>query len=348
MQEIGYRQSDAILGAMRQVAVASDHAITYADTVSILAAARYLLRRRDLTDIGLLPAVAPSDLVSAVGTDRALAGEAVKYLAVMALVDGSLEHRKLARVLDYARALDIEADYLTELVEAASGHLAWATADMWRKNFDSVLGRSSVGLAPATWIRPYDGAGADPGLVARYEALGRLRQNTFGKALWDFDKRNGYPFPGDPQALNAGFGTPHDSTHVISGHQRARRAAGLDLHRRHASHQPDERPHPAGDLLLPLRRTAERRRPCREGRARSRRILARLVARRGDDGRRLRARLELLAMGRARPRRAEARLERDAGGHECGESVTARQAMCCRLGAASLCLGLVRRSIPAP
>lgn len=224
MQEIGYRQSDAILGAMRQVAVASDHAITYADTVSILAAARYLLRRRDLTDIGLLPAVAPSDLVSAVGTDRALAGEAVKYLAVMALVDGSLEHRKLARVLDYARALDIEADYLTELVEAASsGHLAWATADMWRKNFDSVLGRSSVGLDPATWIRPYDGAGADPGLVARYEALGRLRQNTFGKALWDFDKRNGYPFPGDPQALNAGFGTPHDSTHVISGYDTSAR-----------------------------------------------------------------------------------------------------------------------------
>ncbi|MFZ5780351.1 MAG: hypothetical protein ACOY4R_09165 [Pseudomonadota bacterium] len=223
MRQVDHRGSDAILGAMRQVAVASDHAITYADTVSILAAARYLLRRRDLTDIGLLPAVAPSDLVAAIGADRALAGEAVKYLAIMALVDGSLEHRKLARVLDYARALDIEADYLTELVAAASGHLAWATADMWRKNFDSVLGRSSEGLDPASWIRPYDGANADASLVARYEALGGLPQNTFGKALWDFDKRNGYPFPGDPQALNAGFGTPHDSAHVISGYDTSAR-----------------------------------------------------------------------------------------------------------------------------
>ena len=69
----------------------------------------------------------------------------MKYLAIMALVDGTLDHRKLARVLDYSRALDVEADYLTDLVEAASGHLAWATADMWRKNFDSVLSRSSDG-----------------------------------------------------------------------------------------------------------------------------------------------------------------------------------------------------------
>ena len=148
MREIGKRESDAILGAMRQVALAGGHAITYADTTSVLAAARYLLRRRDLLDIGTLPAVEPQDLVSILRGKPELAQEAMKYLAIMALVDGVLDHRKLARVLDYARALDIEADYLTDLVEAASGHLAWATADMWRKNFDSVLSRSSAGLDP--------------------------------------------------------------------------------------------------------------------------------------------------------------------------------------------------------
>ncbi len=62
-----------------------------------------------------------------------------------------------------------------------------------------------------------------PRLVARYDALGKLPQNTFGKALWDFDKRNGYPFPGDPTALNAAFGTAHDSTHVISGYDTSAR-----------------------------------------------------------------------------------------------------------------------------
>ncbi len=222
MRSVSHRESDAILGAMRQVALAGSHALSHADTASILAAGHYLLRRPDLADVGGLPAVEPADLVATL-KDRGLAEEAVKYLAIMAMVDGTLDAGKLKRVLEYSRALDVEADYLTDLVEAASGHLAWATADMWRKNFDSVLSRSSEGLDPALWIRPYEGANADPDLVARYEALGKLPQNTFGKALWDFDKKNGYPFPGDPTALNAAFGTAHDSTHVISGYDTSAR-----------------------------------------------------------------------------------------------------------------------------
>jgi ubiquinone biosynthesis protein Coq4 len=223
MRSIDRRESDAILGAMRQVALAGGRPLSHADTASIKSAARYLLRRCDLTDIGTLPPVAPVDLVGALKGDRDLAQEAVKYLAVMTLVDGTLDHAKLARVLEYARSLDIEADYLTDLVEAASGHLAWAIADMNRKNLDSILSRSSEGLDLHTWVRPYVGDKADPSLVARYEALGKLPPNTFGKTLWDFDKQNGYAFPGDPTALNATFGTPHDATHVISGYDTSAR-----------------------------------------------------------------------------------------------------------------------------
>lgn len=217
LRTVGRRESTAILGAMRQVALAGGRPLSHADTASIRAAARYLLRQPPLADIGALPGITPAELV-AVLTDRETAEDGLKYLAIMAMVDGTLDHDKLRRVLEYARALDIEADYLTDLVEAASGRLAWATADMWRKNFDSVLSRPSAGLDPNVWIRPYIGDKADPVLAARYEALGSLPPNTFGRALWEFDKANGYPFPGDPEALNAGFGTPHDSTHVISGY----------------------------------------------------------------------------------------------------------------------------------
>jgi hypothetical protein len=219
MRQVGHRESDAILGAMRQVALAGGHAITHTDGASITAAAHYLLRRRDLTDIGTLPAVEPTDLVAALKADRELAREAVKYLAIMALVDGVLDPAKLARVLDYARALDIEAGYLTELVEAASGHMAWAIADMTRKNMESITSKPwGKDQDAAAWIMPYAGAGAQPELAARYDALGKLPQSTFGKAVWDFDKQNGYAFPGESTALNAAFGTPHDSTHVISGY----------------------------------------------------------------------------------------------------------------------------------
>lgn len=221
LTKIGHAEGNAILGAMCQVAMAGARPITDAGAAGILAAARYMLRRSDIIDVHALPLTTREDL-STLLKDRSLAEEAVKYLTIMALVDGSLDHAKLARVLEYSRALDIEADYLTELVEAASGHLAWATADMLRKNFDSVISHSSGEIDPGKWIRPYVG-NADPALAERYEALGKLPQNSFGKALWDFDKRNGYPFPGDPQALNASFGTPHDSTHVISGYDTSAR-----------------------------------------------------------------------------------------------------------------------------
>lgn len=215
--KIGRIEGDAIVGAMQQVALAGDRPLTDADRASMLAAAHYMLRRPDISDVGSLPLTTPDDLRALLG-DRDVAAEAVKYLAIMALVDGVLDEAKIARVLEYSRALNVEADYLTELVEAASGHMSWVIADMTRKNFDSVISRSSEGLDPAAWIMPYGGDKADPALVARYEALGRLPDNTFGKALWEFDKTNGYSFPGDPGALNAAFATPHDSTHVISGY----------------------------------------------------------------------------------------------------------------------------------
>lgn len=218
MRPVGRQESDAILGAMRQVALAGGHAISHADTASILAAGRYLLRRPDLADLGTLPAIEPADLV-AILKDRDLAAEAVKYLAIMVMVDGVLDHGKLGRVLAYARALDVEEAYLTQMVEAASGHMDWAIADMTLRNAESVVSEKwGTRPDPATWILPYAGDKADPALVARYEALGALPANTFGRALWDFDKKNSYPFPGDPRALNAVFATPHDATHVISGY----------------------------------------------------------------------------------------------------------------------------------
>jgi len=174
VRAVGHRESDAILGAMRQVALAGGHAISHADTASILAAGRYLLRRPGIMDIGTLPAAEPADLV-AVLKDREIAAEALKYLAIMVMVDGILDHDKLQRALAYARALDIEADYLTEMVEAASGHLSWVVADMTIRNAESVVGEAWGNRPdPAIWILPYTGDKADPALVARYEALGRL------------------------------------------------------------------------------------------------------------------------------------------------------------------------------
>ena len=54
------RESDAILGAMRQVALAGGRPLSHADTASILAAGHYLLRRDQPFDVGTLPGVEPT------------------------------------------------------------------------------------------------------------------------------------------------------------------------------------------------------------------------------------------------------------------------------------------------
>jgi hypothetical protein len=136
----------------------------------------------------------------------------------MALVDGVLDNDKITTVLDYAKALDIHDEaYLTELAEAAQGHLRWALMDMTRRNMESITGKPWLTDDAMPWLLPYKGTGADPALAARYHALGQLPDGSFGRTFWNFYQANGYSFPGEESALNEAFATPHDSVHIVTG-----------------------------------------------------------------------------------------------------------------------------------
>jgi hypothetical protein len=67
------------------------------------------------------------------------------------------------------------------------------------------------------WLRPYENA-ADPALAACFAALGALPAETIGHRLWTHFRHNGYGFPGEPDGLNAAFGLPHDTLHVLTGY----------------------------------------------------------------------------------------------------------------------------------
>jgi hypothetical protein len=183
----------AILGALLAIAsVRGRDQVTEADKASIAAVSRYMFRQKAPLDLDRLAPVAPAGLAQALGKPE-FAG--------------------------YAQALGIEEAYLAELTEAAAGHLRWALMDMTRKNIESIIDRpwAEEGDAMAFFL-PYRDGAKDPGLAARYEGLGKLPEGSFGRAFWDFYKLNGYLFPGQPDALNARFATPHDSTHVVSGY----------------------------------------------------------------------------------------------------------------------------------
>lgn len=85
----------------------------------------------------MITPVAPAALASALaGSD--LGRDALKFLTVMAFVDGSLDQAKIASVLRYASALGIAERYLDEIREAAHGRLQEVLADMTRCNMESI------------------------------------------------------------------------------------------------------------------------------------------------------------------------------------------------------------------
>lgn len=210
-------QSAAILGGMRAVATAGGTtALTDADRAALLAAGRYVFRLSSPVEVDALEDIAPDALAKEVG-DRGLAEHASQFMAAMALIDGTLDRKKIDVALRYAAALGIHDDYVRQLADAAHSHLKWVLADMARQNLESILGY----LPDVTldhWIMPYGDGQEDADLAARYRALGDLPEESFGRAFFEFYRANGFAFPGEPAAVNQQFATPHDSSHVMSGY----------------------------------------------------------------------------------------------------------------------------------
>jgi hypothetical protein len=209
-------QTKAILGAMRAVAE-SGGAASEDDRSALASADRYIFGHDGPFQFDALGPVEPAALRAALaGSD--LAEDAVKFLTVMAFVDGSLDKAKIASVLRYAAAFGIEERYLDDIAKAAHGRLQEVLADMTRCNMVSITGRPWSGGDVNKWLLPYGGAGADAEVARRFENLGALGAATFGHSFWAHFKDNGYDFPGAPKALNAAFSVPHDSVHVLTGY----------------------------------------------------------------------------------------------------------------------------------
>ncbi len=209
-------QTKAIIGAMRAVGETGG-AASKDDRIALTGADQYVFGHAAPFDFASIKPVAPAALAGAL-TGSKLGEDALKFLTVMAFVDGKLDKAKIANVLGYAGALGIAEHYLDEIKEAAQGRLQEVLADMTRCNMESITGRPWSGGDVNKWLLPYDGANADSALARRFEALERLGADTFGHAFWAHFKDNGYTFPGDPKALNAAFCLPHDSVHVITGY----------------------------------------------------------------------------------------------------------------------------------
>ncbi len=165
---------------------------------------------------GLEP-VSSGELVRVVEDDD-LRLDLVRVLAVLALLDGTVEKPKIELVLDFATALHVHAEFVDALQQLQMDHARWVGYDMIRANVFTIPGVPWLPDDPYAPFLPYTGDATDPVLAARYERLGALDAGTFGRAFYDHYKGNGYAFPGDTEGLVESWATPHDCLHVLSGY----------------------------------------------------------------------------------------------------------------------------------
>jgi hypothetical protein len=189
---------------------------TSADEATLQAAWTYAFGQNEQLDLSDFAAIEPSELPQAIA-DPELRECLIRFAAVTALVDETVDGDKIAIVGEFADAFEIHDDYLFELTETAQGHIDWAVADLLRHNADSLIGVQFNADDIIGTFLPY-GAHPDPALAARYRALADFPDGTLGQALFEHYHRNGYQFPGELDALSEHFATPHDTSHVMSGY----------------------------------------------------------------------------------------------------------------------------------
>lgn len=213
-----FEQQQAILGAMAQIATLKGQtSLTEVDRLTLTACDRYVFRSPQTLNIDTLPHVSLTQLPELL-VGKELAEATIRFLTVMAFVDGAIDEAKIALVLESATTLKVNEAYLNDLRATAQNRLAWVIADMSRRNVESITGRSWLGQNVIDWLLPYRGAQAQPDLAARYQALRHLPEESLGRAFWQFYQQQSYPFPGEQNGLNQQFSTPHDATHILCGY----------------------------------------------------------------------------------------------------------------------------------
>jgi hypothetical protein len=229
-------QAAQILGAMRAVAE-TGAPLTDADRSALQSTNRFMFGHEASVALDQLPIPTAAELAATLRGTR-FVEDSLKFMTVMAFMDGVLDRQKIAKVLEYATALGVHAQYLDQIAEAARDHIQTVLADMTRCNMESITNSPWQGGDVNAWLLPY-GDAPDPGLAARFEALHDLDHRTFGHAFWAHFRHNDYAFPGEPTALNGRFSVPHDSLHVVTGYDTSARGEILvstftaSMHRSH-------------------------------------------------------------------------------------------------------------------
>ncbi len=191
--------------------------LSTADERGITGALSTVFGYHEPVNLGALTRIASGELVRTI-TDPERRLELIRVLAVLALLDGGVEKDKLGLVVDMATALHVQAEFVDALTQLRLDHARWAGFDMIRANTMTIPGLPWQPDDPYGPFHPYGGDAQDPVLVARFDRLVDLPQDSLGNALYHHYKRNGYTWPGDPDGLAELWAINHDCLHLLSGY----------------------------------------------------------------------------------------------------------------------------------
>ena len=184
----------------------------------VVAAGRLLFAPALTVDVASLPRIEPQDLAKAVGSDSALAEHAAALIACASLADGVADEQRLRLVVQYAHAMGVREGWVRDVLQVARGHLAWAMADMTRRNVATFPGFANPDdtLQP---MQPYaEQTDEHKALADRFLALETYPKNTYGHQFWAHFRKHGFEFPGQPTAFTGVWSVRHDGLHVLSGY----------------------------------------------------------------------------------------------------------------------------------
>ncbi len=213
------RQARVLLGPAKTV-VSAGTTRSMSDGTGAIDSLALLGLGIDAPHLAALPPSDPGQLAAVLDhTEQAVT--AVEVLAVMALVDGTLDSARIGQVLGFAQALGVHDAWLDDLVMSLDADLDPVIADMGDRNLEGITD-GQIDLSAVDDVNHrlerYGGDGQDEQLAQRYRALAGLPPGTLGHESWSYYDHHHFEFPGQPEAANEIFGTPHDCAHLISGY----------------------------------------------------------------------------------------------------------------------------------
>ena len=162
----------------------------------------------------------PRQLTDAVDDPRARAA-AVELMAVLELTRHPLPEDVERCVERAAAELDVEQPVLVAARDYAHGHLERMHADLARQSWytekveESLFhgGFLRVLRSRVSYLRGIDA----PLIAAKWTALRRCPEGSWGRAVAEFYDRHHFPFPGESHGIEE-IGAHHDWVHVLAGY----------------------------------------------------------------------------------------------------------------------------------